>query len=69
MPFCFQLDYLRRVGGDSPDRMVTRMLDALIVTNFQGNFNATGRDYSRKGRPANGEKISAAFLEGLVVGE
>ncbi|PAA72804.1 hypothetical protein BOX15_Mlig012075g11, partial [Macrostomum lignano] len=43
--------YLRRLGGQSVDRMITSMVDALLATDFQRQFNLTGKDYSQQGRP------------------
>lgn len=63
-----KLSHLRRIGGSTADKHVTRMVDALLTTNFQLDFNKTGKDYALEGRPTS--KISFMdIIEPLIRGE
>ena len=59
------MSYLRRLGGNSFDKKVTAMLDAIVCTTFQPQFNLTGKDYGQKGRPKT--KISFRDCIGPII--
>lgn len=48
---------------------MSNLIDALMVTQLQYSFNSTGANYSEKGRPKDGTKISFnEFLLPLLIG-
>ena len=62
------MKFLRRLGGETPEKMINRMVDALLKTQFQSSFNQTGRDYEVEGRPKT--KISTKeFVEPFLRGK